>query len=62
MTSPSRIAISSSIAALLLCVAYADLDGHIGLASDQSAGAVVLKNGTLFPSPLAGLGVETTCM
>ncbi|OGQ81930.1 MAG: dipeptide epimerase [Deltaproteobacteria bacterium RIFOXYA12_FULL_58_15] len=37
-------------------VKYADLDGHIGLEGDPSAGVVILRDGTLFPSDLPGLG------
>lgn len=39
-------------------VAYADLDGHIGLIGDPSAGAVQLRKGTLFASSVPGLGFE----
>ena len=39
-------------------VIYADLDGHLGLVNDPSAGTVVLRDGTLFPSNGPGLGVE----
>lgn len=37
-------------------VLYADLDGHIGLEGDLSAGAVILQKGTLFPNNKPGLG------
>ena len=37
-------------------VAYADLDGHLGLKGDPSAAAVILRDGVLYPAEGAGLG------
>ncbi|HKB36250.1 MAG TPA: dipeptide epimerase [Gemmataceae bacterium] len=38
-------------------VRYADLDAHFALIEDPAAGAVVCRNGVLFPGPEPGLGV-----
>ena len=40
-------------------VVYADLDGHLGLKDDPTAGTLVMRDGVLYATERPGLGCES---